>query len=283
MTARLFSSSRPFLLAAALGLLTATSLSGCASAPADGKKPTATAPLPSASDPYGNKKLSVSTAQYAYDKNKNDPYTVAKYAKALRESGDLNRAKSVLDPFEKKKGMPTLVYTEAAAQSLEFGKFADAEGDARKALKADVANFRAHHILGIALDAQQKHEEAEKSLRKALELWQGDSVPVMNNLALNLAAQGYTDKALDILYKAKDKDPGRVEIERNIRIIRTLNEPANAYPGGPAAAKPKEDDKDGAKAIVTTSEPAPVKKEPEKKAPAKKEAAAPSKEKTKKD
>lgn len=47
----------------------------------------------------------------------------------------------------------------------------------------------------------------------------------MNNLALNLAAQGYTDKALTMLYDAQKMDPNRVEIERNIRIIRTLNEP----------------------------------------------------------
>jgi Flp pilus assembly protein TadD len=57
-------------------------------------------------------------------------------------------------------------------------------------------------------------------------MWKGDPVPVMNNLALNLAAQGETDKALEMLYAAKKKDPDRIEIERNIRIIRTLNEPA---------------------------------------------------------
>ena len=108
--------------------------------------------------------------------------------------------------------------------------FAGSETAARKAIKADNNNYRAWHILGIALDAEQKHPEAQTAFEKALSMWKGDAVPVMNNLALNLAAQGQTDKALEMLYAAKKKDPSRVEIERNIRIIRTLNEPAAYTP-----------------------------------------------------
>lgn len=178
---------------------------------------------------YGEKRESFSTVERLYNAHPNDELVAARYAKALRESGDIKKAKSILDKITK-NGAPTLAFTESAALYLETGNFAGAENAARKGIKADNENYRAWHILGIALDAQQKHPEAQTAFEKALSMWKGDTVPVMNNLALNLAAQGKTDKALEMLYAAKKKDPSRVEIERNIRIIRTLNEPATYTP-----------------------------------------------------
>lgn len=175
---------------------------------------------------YGEKRESFAAVERLYNANPNDELVAARYAKVLRESGDLKKAKIVLDKITK-NGAPTLAFTELAALNLETGNFDGAENAARKAIKGDDNNYRAWHILGIALDAQQKHPEAQKAFEKALSMWKGDSVPVMNNLALNLAAQGYTDQALEMLYNAKKKDPNRIEIERNIRIIRTLNEPAD--------------------------------------------------------
>ncbi len=205
-------------------------LSACSgSAPETDKKPATALSSVGAQkkELYGDRRESLNTTAALFKRNPKDEFAAGRYAKALRESGDLKKAESVLAPFLKGKAPATLTYTEMGAMELETGDFKSAESYARKAIKADNGNYRAWHILGIAQDAQQEHPEAETAFRKALELWQGDSIPVMNNLALNLAAQGYTDKALNLLYEAKQKDPGRVEIERNIRIIRTLNEPAD--------------------------------------------------------
>lgn len=217
-----------------LTVLASVSLSACSSStPSEGG---GKAPVSTLSDVkkvdkailYGERRENLSSMQDLYAAHSSDPLISARYAKALRESGDLEKAEEILAPLLKQKNVSTLAYTETAAVQLEKGRFTPAENAARRAIKADDNNYRAWHILGIALDAQEKHPAAESALRKALELWQGDDdIPVMNNLALNLAAQGYTDKALDMLYKAKAKDPGRKEIERNIRIIRTLNEPAD--------------------------------------------------------
>jgi Flp pilus assembly protein TadD len=178
---------------------------------------------------YGEKRESFATVERLYAANPDDAMIAARYAKVLRESGDIKKAKTVLDKITK-PGAPSLAFTELAALNLETGNFSGAESAVRKAIKADDNNYRAWHILGISLDAQQKHPEAQTAFEKALSLWKGDAVPVMNNLALNLAAQGHTDKALAMLNEAKKKDPGRIEIERNIRIIRTLNEPAEYTP-----------------------------------------------------
>ncbi len=202
---------------------------------------------------YGERRESLSNVESLFERNAKDPLITARYAKALRESGDLKKALSVLQPVLKQKSVPTLAFTEMAAIDLETADFINAENFARRAIKVDNKNFRAWHVLGIALDAQTKHAEGQMAFEKALELWQGDKVPVMNNLALNLAAQGYTDKALNMLYDAQKEDPDRVEIERNIRIIRTLNEPAGqVWPtrAGNNPDKPKTDDvkKDAPKA-----------------------------------
>jgi Flp pilus assembly protein TadD len=214
-------------------LATLLPLTACETAPTDGAAPeTSIAQTKKAPAPvdkailYGDKTESLSSIESLYNRYKSDSLIAARYAKALRKNGDQKKAMEILAPLVKKKNAPTLAHTEMAALQLEKGNLASAEGSARKAIKVDNNNYRAWHILGVSLDAQQKYPEAETAFRKALDLWQGDAVPVMNNLALNLAAQGYTDKALELLYQAKDKDSGRVEIERNIRIIRTLNEPA---------------------------------------------------------
>lgn len=59
----------------------------------------------------------------------------------------------------------------------------------------------------------------------------------MNNLALNLASQNKLGKAIDMLLKAKEISPGRVELERNLRIIRTLKESADDFTNKKAAEK----------------------------------------------
>ncbi len=209
---------------------TALSLSACAGGSTnDNSSPATTMSGQTITDKallYGDKKESFSTIERMYTANPNDELIGARYAKVLRESGDIKKAKSLLDNITRDAKAPTLAFTELAALNLETGNFDGSEAAARKAIKTDNENYRAWHILGISLDAQQKHPQAQEAFEKALSMWKGDPVPVMNNLALNLAAQGETDKALEMLYAAKKKDPDRVEIERNIRIIRTLNEPA---------------------------------------------------------
>lgn len=213
---------------------------------------------------YGDRRENLTTLASLYKRSPKDEFVAGRYAKTLRESGDYKKAENVLQPFVRGKNPATLTYTEMGALELETGDLKSAENYARKAIKVDNGNYRAWHILGIALDAQLAHPEAETAFRKALALWQGDKIPVMNNLALNLAAQGYTDQALQLLYDAKAQDSSRVEIERNIRIIRTLNEPS-AYDTnlpGMKGVKPQSLPKKPAPKPVTpaAADPAPVSK-----------------------
>lgn len=216
-------------------MLAMTGLTACSSTPEsvpvtpNTQKPTIAVPKPASNADvlYGETRDNLNTIETLYNRNKNDALNAARYGKALREAGSMKQAKAVLLPFVDSKEAGTLVNSELSSIYLAEADFPRAESSARKAIKQDGANYRAWRNLGNALDAQEKYVEGETTFRHAMEIWGGDDkVPVMNNLALNLAAQGYTDQALTLLYQAKKMSPDRIEIERNIRIIRTLSEPA---------------------------------------------------------
>ncbi len=221
-TPKLFSRHFPLMALTILSL----SLTACGGGTGtDGLTTSVKDAAPNADLLYGEKRDSLASVKAIYENNKS-PEIAARYGKALRESGDLKGARSVLLPVAGDKNFGTMANTELSAIYLSQGEFAKAEASARKATVQDTANYRAWRNLGNALDAQEKYKEGEAAFRKSLELWKGkDKVAVINNLALNLAAQGYTDQSLTLLYDAKKMDPNRSEIERNIRIIRTLNEP----------------------------------------------------------
>lgn len=159
-----------------------------------------------------------------YKRDSQNPDTAYKYAKALRQSDYANRASIVLTPFAKQPDSAPHILSEMSSIELALGKFKSAETYAQQAVMKNPQDYIAFQNLGIALESQEKHEAAERAFRKGLETWKGDPTPIMNNLALNLATQGYIDEAIQILEKAKALSPDRIEIERNLRIVRALGE-----------------------------------------------------------
>ncbi len=159
-----------------------------------------------------------------YKRNSNRPAYGLAYAQGLRQAGYLNRASAILTPFANKDNALVGIKTEMSMIALGLGNYDAAERYAQEAIIQDPGDHYAYQNLGIALDAKEMHPEAERAFRKGLEYWEGDPTTIMNNLALNLATQGYIDDAVGVLERAKKISPDRIEIERNLRIIRTLNE-----------------------------------------------------------
>ena len=159
-----------------------------------------------------------------YKRNSDSASYALAYATGLRQAGYLNRAAAILQPFADEEESKAGVKTEMSMISLGLGDYDAAEEYAQGAILQDPGDHYAYQNLGIALDAKEMHPEAERAFRKGLEYWEGDPTTIMNNLALNLATQGYIDDAVEVLEKAKKISPDRIEIERNLRIIRTLNE-----------------------------------------------------------
>lgn len=187
-----------------------------------------------------------------YKRNPKSEEAAVKYARALRSSGELQKSLLILEPFAARDNVSADVLAEFATLQLNLSEFNSAETFARKAIAKDANAYYAYQVLGISLDAQNKYEDAEQAFRQALEIWQGDPIPVMNNLALNLTNQERLAEALEIMEQAKKAAPDRIEVDRNLRIIRTLNESASGRPAPKPAGKP-------ATKSVTSDEKAPEK------------------------
>ncbi len=219
----------------------------------------------------GNTVETASILEQVYNRNQNDPAVATSYGQALREDEQFARARQVLYPFTEGKNAYPDAVMELAMVQLSLGQYKEAELTSRKAVELDPNSGRAFLALGTALDAQNYHEQAEVAFRRGIEKWKGDPAPIMNNLALNLASQNKLDQAIDMLKKAKEISPNRVELERNLRIVSTLKEGADDF------TIKQEQDKKQATAAKAAPAPAPAKKaeEPkeEAKTPVKKEEA----------
>lgn len=227
---------------------------------------------------------SLAVIERLYKKDSLNPDLAVRYSRALRENGRMTRAAMVLNPLiENPKTKTKEVVTEFAAVHASMGNYELAEKNARMAVLMDPNSAQAYHVLGIALDAQGFNKQAEVSFRKALDNWSGDPSPVLNNLGLNLAAQGFLDEAISTLRRAASLAPNKGEIERNLRIVQALQvQPGTAtvpfaqtkaaqatakdHPAEPAttnttesAASQKPSDLKAAKpATTTTTKPAPA-------------------------
>lgn len=172
-----------------------------------------------------------------YARNHNDPEIAINYAYALRKTDNAQRAIMVLAPFitpddnkgKKKKPAPVRadILLEYAATSLSLGRYERGlevaqEVIARNDKASEAYHAKAYHLSGIAYDALSQHKDADTSYRIAMELWPGQPVPVMNNLALSLAQRGLFDDALTMLRQARVMDPSVAEIARNIEIVTNL-------------------------------------------------------------
>lgn len=166
------------------------------------------------------------------------------YAQFLRKSGKAQQAADVLLPFtltshgQEEKTTPAplspQLANELAADYVALGRF-----DEAKALLTPVIDSAAKNpwrdetanLMGVVLDAQGDHAQAEKMFRAALDGWKGDRTSVMNNLALCLASQGKFDESLTILRKALLAAPNNVAVARNIQIVTDLRK--NVVPKAP--------------------------------------------------
>jgi Flp pilus assembly protein TadD len=173
-----------------------------------------------------------------YKRNPDNQSAAMRYARALREINELPKALIVLEPFIGQNDTSPVLELEYVSVQLESGAYEAAERIAKEVSQEHPEHGMAYHLMGIAQDAQGAHASAEKSFRKALDHWRGDPVPVMNNLALSLTAQGFLDEAAEILHKAKDADPNRREIERNLRIVNALRETETISSGRTSSAPP---------------------------------------------
>lgn len=166
------------------------------------------------------------------------------YAQLLRKTGDTKKALKILAPLANSGGNAAvpqaLARNEYAAALIQDGQFQQAEKVLGTVLTSqDTRDFHpdASHLMGVAIDAQGHHQQAEPYFRQALDGWQGDKTSVMNNLALNLASQGKFDESLTLLRRAQLMAPEKTEIARNTAIVTSLRDAV--VPKAPVSVRKK--------------------------------------------
>ncbi len=180
----------------------------------------------------------ISTLAQINTRNPEDAIIATRYARALREDNQFNKAQNILKPFANQEKPNVEALTEMAMTQLALGDYEQAKNYALKSTVIKPKNARGFLALGTAQDALKDHQNAEQSFRQGLKYWKGDPSPILNNLALNLASQGHLSESLSLLERAVKISPKRMELERNRRIIATLLETAS--PQAPAPAKKPE-------------------------------------------
>lgn len=225
------------------------------------------AALAQAADDAAGASASLPSLEKIYKRDTNNVNNAVRYSRGLREAGRLSRASIIMAPFAKDDRKPSsAAKTEFAAVQVALGNYDVAAENARKATAMDGKSWQAYDILGIALDAKGDHSGAEKALRKALELCpEEQQTPILNNLGLNLAAQGFLDEAAEVLRRALATSPDRSEVERNLRIVSALRESGGRAPSylqnaRDEAMKKEAAEKEKAKEKEKKSESAPSKK-----------------------
>lgn len=228
------SATLPAFIRTGLALCGVLLLGACATTPPPQHKPGAVKAHSAAS----TQKNTLAGYEAAYKRNSNDSDVAYDYARALRESGRLQRAAIVLSPFVQDPNQDDAdIFAEYGATQIAMTNYAEAEANARKAIALDAENGEAYYVLGMALDAQSHPTEAETAFRQALSHWDGNPSPVLNNLGLNLAAQGYIDEAVKTMRKASTLDPNNAGIKRNLRIVLALQAQTPADQRSPTPAK----------------------------------------------
>ncbi len=172
----------------------------------------------------GNTQEVIATLAQINSRNPNDAIIATRYARALREDDQINKAQRILQSFVNAEKPNVEALTEMAMTQLSLGDYDSAKTYAIKATVINPKNARGYLALGTAQDALKDHQNAEQSFRQGLKYWKGDPSPILNNLALNLASQGHLDQSLSLLERAIKISPRRMELERNRRIIATLIE-----------------------------------------------------------
>jgi Flp pilus assembly protein TadD len=185
----------------------------------------------------GHTSQSVSTLEKLYSRNSEDPKIAARYARALRETGESEKARLILEGFVNQGSSVAndAIYVEYATLYLADKNYPNVIKYATKAQKKNPQNALSYQLTGMALAAQGQDPAAELAFKQALQYWDqnklGDMTPVWNNLALSLASQKKVEDALLAIQKAKALSPKSLEIERNYRIVQAMQRTAGVRGG----------------------------------------------------
>src|SRR5206468_8194127 len=108
-----------------------------------------------------------------------------------------------------------------ASALIGMGQPTLAEEQIALVLQADSSDYRALNVLGVALDMQGRHAEAQANYRRALEL-APEYLPTRSNFGLSLAITGSSQEAIALLAPVATARGSDARIRQNLAFAYAM-------------------------------------------------------------
>ena len=215
-------------LLATTALLTALTLSACATAP--GTKPTASS-APQSDASLREVAISstksqdyIAAAAYwgsLYDKNSKDVEAALNYSKALRQIGSIQQALSVMQRADQANPNNSGILAEYGKVLAASGHPDQSYSVLTRANQIKPGDWTVLSAMGVALDQLGRYSDAQKQYDAALKI-APDNPSVLTNLGLSYAIEGDLDKAEATLRKAVANPKANASARQNLAVVLGL-------------------------------------------------------------
>jgi Flp pilus assembly protein TadD len=174
----------------------------------------------------GNTADALAFQQKLYNGDPRNPDYILSYARALRHAGRIDDALLVVRTPAKGPRATEPLMTECAMVLIAGGQYEEALDFAQKALEKDDDSAGAHQALALALSGLNKNADAELQFRRSLELWpeDADKTPIINNLAMSMAAQGKISEARKVMAMATGEALKSATYQNNRAMLDSLKD-----------------------------------------------------------
>lgn len=108
-----------------------------------------------------------------------------------------------------------------AGALIAMGQPILAEQQVQAALKSDPRDYRALNTMGVALDMQGQHTEAQARYRQGIDL-SPDYVPLRSNMGLSLAISGQSQEAIAQLVPIASGSKGDGRVRQNLAFAYSI-------------------------------------------------------------
>jgi Flp pilus assembly protein TadD len=154
----------------------------------------------------------------AYAKNPKDEAAAIGFAKALKATGEKDRAESVLQQAAMYMPDSRPIASELGRLTLEKGNLELAQKLLARADDPSHPDWRVINALGTIQAKQGNNLEAQGYFERAYEIAPNESA-VLNNLALSYALNGNPKNAETMLRKAADAGGDTAKIRQNLALV----------------------------------------------------------------
>jgi Flp pilus assembly protein TadD len=164
-----------------------------------------------------------------YQRHPDDPDLALSLARDLRLGGHAQPAIDVAAPFVERHGPAPAMLAELGKDYLAADRLGLAERTLRQAADAAPSDWQVLSALGVAVDYQGNHAQAQEAYERALAVSPNNPV-LLNNLGLSQAQSGHLAEAQATLRRAVDQPAATAQVRQNLALIEALS-------GDPAAAE----------------------------------------------